>query len=1052
MRQTKTKQCFKSSLLRCAGSEIKSAANKVFKAALICAALSVITSTSVMTSAAEPPAAKTPAQNQNEDKPVRDIAELVRHPHAPGQLLVRFKSNANFAGASIASAKRSIHKRMGSKAIQRFSRSPSLELVEFDKNESMLEMLEAFQNDPSVEYVEPNYYLHAFAAPNDPSFDLQWGLNNLSQSGGTLDADINAPMAWDITTGSRNTVVGVIDSGIDYTHPDLALNMWTNSREIPNNNIDDDNNGYIDDIFGINAIDDSGDPFDDDGHGTHVAGILGARGNNGQGIAGVNWQVEIVACKFLVAEDSGLTSDAIKCLDYFLALKTRAIDPVNIVVTNNSWGGGGFSQELKEAIEAHQDAGILFVVAAGNDGEDIDLIPSYPASYELGNIISVAATDDDDQLASFSNFGRFSVDVGAPGVSILSTVPTGNCVSCSPSGYGFFSGTSMATPQVAGLAALLYSQDTTRSTTTIRNLILSSGQTLSALSETTTSKRIRAADNNGVGAMTCNNQSLARRVEPSGDRAIVLRDVALDLKILNINCGNSAGNISVSVTPTNDSITLQDTGVSPDADSGDGVYSASYVPLGSSTLVFPGNDLLPVDIIYQYQDPTLSSFVFRTISNPTNLSLDDDSFATINIPFSIPFGLVENGFTELFVSSNGVLSFDNQFEAKLGPFAGLNLALTSNSTPLSIAPFWDDLNPEAGGSVVWGVQGAFPNRELIVEWRDVPHFESNIDPTMAGSAGVITFQVVFFENSPDVLFNYLDVDFEDVAYDDGETATIGIKVAPSGVNQFSNNNASISNNLALLWQIANVPPSANAGPDQVAQLQPENIILNGDNSSDADNAIVDYLWTQMNGTTVIINNANTAIANFDTPNNAETLRFSLTVTDGGGLTASDVINVRVNAPPSANAGADQTLGRNSFVTLNGSASNDVDGSIAAYSWTQTSGIAVQLNNSTITRPTFTASGTEEDLIFALSVTDNDGIVDSNSVVITISANATTVPDPSSPPSSGGGSSGGGGSINFGVLLFLLLSVFFVKLFVNNSFISTSFIDEASALKLLTIGK
>ncbi len=961
---------------------------------------------------------------QNLSSPKRDNAELLKYPHAPGQLLVRFKRNANFTNAGSAQVERHIHKQVGSKTVKRFSQNQDLELVEFNTSASMLEMLEAFQQDPSVDYVEPNYFLHTFATPLDPSYTSQWNLNNIGQSGGTLDADINAPLAWDMTTGSSNTVVGVIDSGVDYTHPDLAANMWTNSREIPNNNIDDDNNGYIDDIFGVNTINESGDPFDDDGHGTHVAGILGARGNNGVGIAGINWQVEIIACKFLVAEDSGLTSDAVECLDYFLALKNRAIDPVNIVVTNNSWGGAGFSQALFDAIEAHQNAGILFVAAAGNDGEDIDLNPSYPASYELGNVISVAATDDDDQLSSFSNFGRFSVDVGAPGSGILSTVPTGSCPSCSPSGYAFFSGTSMATPHVAGLAALLHTQDPARNATTIRNLILSSGTTLNALNQTATSKRIRAADNNGVGALSCNNQILTRRTKPNNNRAIVLRDSALDLNVLNINCGNAAGNVSVSVTPANDSVTLLDNGVNADADSGDGVYSASYIPLGPSTLVFPGNDLLPVDIIYNYQTPVMTSFVFRTISSPTNLNLADDEFATISIPFSIPFGLVENGFTELFVSSNGVLSFDSNFEESLGLFAGLNLPLTSDSVPLAIAPFWDDLNPEAGGSVVWGIQGVAPNRQLIVEWRDVPHFESNANPLLAGSAGVVTFQVVFFENSSDVLFNYLDVDFEDPAYDDGASATIGTKVAPTGITQFSNNSASVSNNLALLWQVANVPPTANAGPNQVVQLQSQNVVLNGSNSRDADNVIVDYLWTQLSGTSVTINNANTAIANIDTPTSAETLRFNLTVTDGDGLSASDTVDIRINAPPNSNAGTPQTVGRNSFVTLNGSASSDSDGSISTYSWAQTAGTSVTLSNTAIASPTFTASGTAEDLRFELTVTDSDGVSDTAMVTITVSATAMTVPNPSTPPSSGGGSSGGGGSINLSVLLFLLLVVFY----------------------------
>jgi hypothetical protein len=274
-----------------------------------------------------------------------------------------------------------------------------------------------------------------------------WGLHNTGQNGGTPDADIDAPEAWDTATGSADVVVAVIDSGVDYNHEDLAANMWTNPGEIPANEIDDDHNGYVDDVYGIDTCNGDSDPFDDNGHGTHCSGTIGAVGDNSIGVVGVNWDVRIMTLKFLSASGSGWTSDAIECLEYGIMMETDY--GINLKLTSNSWGGGGFSQSLYDAIEASGNAGMLFVAAAGNSGSNNDANPHYPSSYDLANIIAVAATDRDDDLAYFSCYGPQSVDLGAPGQDILSTTP-GNS-------YSIYSGTSMATPHVSGAAALLWS-------------------------------------------------------------------------------------------------------------------------------------------------------------------------------------------------------------------------------------------------------------------------------------------------------------------------------------------------------------------------------------------------------------------------------------------------------------------------------------------------------------------------------------------------------------------------------------------------------------------
>ncbi|MEI6449709.1 MAG: YCF48-related protein [Actinomycetes bacterium] len=284
----------------------------------------------------------------------------------------------------------------------------------------------ALQN-PNVSAASLNYRLYADAiTPNDPLFPLLWGLNNTGQTGGAPGADISAPEAWSTTTGSADVVVADIDTGVAYSHPDLAANMWHNPGEIPANGIDDEGNGYIDDVYGINAVTGSGDPYDEHGHGTHTSGTAAAVGNNGVGIAGVAWQARIMALKFLSAAGPGTEADAITCIDYVVNEKRKY--GVNVVAINASWGGDGYNPLLRTAINAAGAAGIVFCAAAGNGGadqigDDNDTTPFYPASYDCANIISVAATDDVDALAEFSNYGATSVDLGAPGVGILSTAP-----------------------------------------------------------------------------------------------------------------------------------------------------------------------------------------------------------------------------------------------------------------------------------------------------------------------------------------------------------------------------------------------------------------------------------------------------------------------------------------------------------------------------------------------------------------------------------------------------------------------------------------------------
>lgn len=322
---------------------------------------------------------------------------------------------------------------------------------------------------------EPDFIRQGLLAPNDPKFvdGTLWGLNQAN------DVDIDAPEAWDIRSSALGITVAVIDTGIRYTHQDLAANAWTNPGETPGDRIDNDGNGYVDDVRGIDAYNRDGDPMDDQGHGTHCAGTIGATGNNGIGLTGVAWGVRLMALKFLSSTGSGTDSDAVICIDY-ARLKGAKI-------LSCSWGGGGAGASLQAAIERARTAGILMVAAAGNETNNNDLNPSYPASYPHDNIVSVASTTSTDALSSFSNYGATSVDLGAPGSSIYSTV------SSSDTAYATYSGTSMATPHVSGALALLAARYPTDSYTGLISRLLNGTDPISALTGKARAGRLNLA-------------------------------------------------------------------------------------------------------------------------------------------------------------------------------------------------------------------------------------------------------------------------------------------------------------------------------------------------------------------------------------------------------------------------------------------------------------------------------------------------------------------------------------------------------------------------------
>ncbi|MEN6294287.1 MAG: S8 family serine peptidase, partial [Methanobacterium sp.] len=342
------------------------------------------------------------------------------------ELFVKFKYSSK---ASYQKISKMINLQIGATVIKEYSEVKGLQLVRIPANISLKDAIAKYKKNSNVIYAESNYAYAENSIPDDTYYDYQWGLSQ-----------VNASEAWNITTGSHKVIIAVIDSGIDLNHPDLKANIWINKGEIPGNSIDDDHNGYIDDVYGWNFISGNSNISDDDGHGTHVAGIIAAEGNNSKGVTGVMWSATIMSLKFLDNEGNGYVDDAVSAIRYATKMGASII--------SCSWGGSEYSQALKDVIDA---SSALVVCAAGNrgSGANDDISPVYPACFTSKNIISVAATDASDVLASFSDYGLNSVDVAAPGTHICSTLPG--------SQYGYMQGTSMAVPYVTGLAGLIKS-------------------------------------------------------------------------------------------------------------------------------------------------------------------------------------------------------------------------------------------------------------------------------------------------------------------------------------------------------------------------------------------------------------------------------------------------------------------------------------------------------------------------------------------------------------------------------------------------------------------
>lgn len=607
---------------------------------------------------------------------------------------------------------------LGLKARAAFRRIPRLVVLEERvinaqaspqaRAQTLAARIAALRASGQFEYVQPDYVLRPTLQPNDTRFQdgTLWGLKNNGGQGGVVGADIDAEGAWDITTGDTNVIVAVIDTGVRYTHQDLAAQMWRNPGEIPGNGIDDDGNGYVDDIFGINAPGNNGDPMDFYDHGTHVAGTIGAAANNGSPHVGVAWKVRIMALKFL--NPFGFTADAIECLDYAVAKGAK--------ISNNSWGGGPFNQGLLDAIIAARDAGHLFIAAAGNDGTDNDSIPHYPSNYEVDNVISVAALDRADRLASFSDYGLTTVHLGAPGVAIFSSTAG------SDSEYQFFNGTSMATPHVTGVAALLAAKYPQATYSELRDAILQTVVPIPALAgKCTTGGRLNAyqalaADPDGF---------LELAVSPvSGD---VVLSPSVQPIIVRVSDRFGITNATVTALVTNNglfytNLVFLNTGAPPDLLSNDALYSANLsIPAGSTSLVMTVSatapDKIAADLFVSYNVvtlPTNDDFESpKKIAAAGGLILSTTKFATLQAGEPIHAGVatVDHSLWWTWLpSTSGQALLDpagSSFDTVLAVYTGTNL------TSLVPVASVDDVGSSAQGHLFFNATAGVTYRIVV---------------------------------------------------------------------------------------------------------------------------------------------------------------------------------------------------------------------------------------------------------------------------------------------------------------------------------------------------
>jgi len=804
--------------------------------------------------------------------------------------------------------------------------------------------------DPEIEFVEPNYIYQTTVLPNDPMLSSLWGLVNTGQNNGTPGVDVNVQNLWDFSNTERDVVVAVIDTGVDYNHEDLAATIWINTDEIENNGVDDDANGYIDDFHGYDFAYNDSNPLDDFGHGTHVAGTIGAVGNNEIGVTGVSNNVQIMPVKFLGSSGGGTAQNAVLAIQYAVNNGAHII--------NASWGGSGFSQAIYDAISDANDAGVLFIAAAGNSTSDNDALSHYPSSYDLDNIIAVAAIDRFGNLSTFSNWGLRSVDIAAPGTDIMSTYLNDQ--------YRTFSGTSMAAPHVAGAVAILKAEDLDRTPSQISNLLYSSVVQTDALQNKISTQghlNVGSAANCTADTMSINPYTINNNFSLySNERMVVaVRLFSCDLIISNAT-------VSVTSSLTNRTFSLHDDGVNGDETADDGIYSAFWTPTTSGnttitinashasydneTIELAGNIITEPD--YFYDDQYTYSWIDTSLGE--SHALGDDSSEEIPIGFKFDYFGVE--FEKVYINSNGSISFG------LANGRYNNIPVPDPSSPNNVvAVFWDDLNPSVAGTITSDMSGSEPNRILTISWEDVPRY-------LLSSTQDISIQVSIHESSGNIVMQYKDVIVEDERFNDGASATVGIEnsIGTRGVS-YSYNTPSLNNELAILFTPQARPIAISNGP--YSGLANEVVNFSGEASSEMLEPTYTYSW----------NFGDSGTSQVQSPSHTYLERgiysVELVVNDGQLDSMPDVTKAIIgpNTLPVAVVGEGYTGFANSLIQFDGSNSTDEDGDALSFAWDFGDGVTGFGTNPT---HVYQAPGD-----FTITLIVNDGYGDSEPATTTV---------------------------------------------------------------------
>lgn len=892
-------------------------------------------------------------------------------PHVADVVLVGFRPGAT--GLERAAVRRTV----GAVASERISPlAPDAEKLTLPANYGVERAIAALSHANGVRYVEPDYIVTEQVTSNDPyvTNGTLWGMYGDASSPANQYGS-QAAEAWASGyTGSSNIAIGVIDEGIQVTHPDLAANIWVNPSEANGTaGVDDDGNGYVDDINGWDFVANDASVYDggttaaSDSHGTHVSGTIGGVGGNGTGVAGVNWDVTIVSGKFL-GTSGGSTSNATRAVDYMTDLKTR--HGLDIVATSNSWGGGGFSQTLLDAINRGGNNNILFVAAAGNSTSNNDSTASYPSNYQCTTntrawdcVIGVAAIDSAGNLASFSSYGATTVDIGAPGVSITSSLPYNT--------YGSYSGTSMATPHVSGAVALCASLNPALGGGDLRTAVLSTTRpTTSLVGKVVNSGRL------DVSSMvtTCAGSAGPISGDPSGLTATANGSSRINLawtdgvtNELNWTVdrapwvSSACGTFATIATIGSNVSTFTDSGLSASTTycyrvraAGSSGTTTNWSNTASATTTSPPPPYVCSATTYSWLDP---------LTGGTARSLSDDSAVLVALPFTVTWYGVDQ--TSVNVSSNGYLRFGSGAAT-----AYSNVAIPDAGDPNGMAAaWWDDLNPAAGGSVYTSIQGTAPTRTFVASWVDINPFNTTGNP--------VSFQIVIDEATDAVTFQYLDASA--ASGSNGSAATVGVENNDGTAGtQISYNSANIASGSAYRC-------TDSAGPTPVAVTTSSLATITNtvaySQTLAASGGTGSYTWTRTSGTlpTGLSLASNGVLSG--TPSATGSFTFEVTATDTSSSSGAKSFTVNVANPVTVSTSSLPGATLNSAYSQSLAAS----GGTSTYTWSVTSGslpTGLTLSSGGALSGTPTVGGTFN---FTVTATDGAGRTGSKALSITVAA-------------------------------------------------------------------